>query len=408
MDVLLPSQRPVGMAGDDPTRFDTVVRPDGASDLVRFSQRLRALSSLSTRLVVMTDHAPAFEEMVKGMWRVLGCDACALYLVAQDSQHLELRGVAGYEPGDGTRSISLDDVGRCTVQAFVEEYLVHVPDTASAHEAVALDSSLRSLLVFPIIAAQGPVGVFVFGNREPESFAPGDIDLSGMLVDQMTYMLENIRLVRQLRTSRDAVIRGMAILAEARDGDIGGHLDRICALSRRLAERLRDRASVPVSVDDEFVETITRAAALHDIGKVGIPDRILLKPGRLTDDEFVVMRTHSSLGARVLVDLMDTHGAFAMLEMGVAVAIGHHEYWDGNGYPNRVAGDAIPLAARIVALADVYDALTSRRVYKEAWDHDTAVAYMRKQAGQQFDPLLTEIFLDRDAELQEIRARYPD
>ena len=406
MDVLLPDQIFAGSDAAVATVLDAVVRPDGASDLARFSQRLRALSSLSTRLVVMAEREPAFEEMVKGMWRVLGCDACALYLLDPQHEQLVLRGLAGCDHDAVPTTVSLDLSSSCVVQAFGEEYMIHVPDTQATGEVMALSDSLRSVLVFPIVAMQGPVGAFVFGNRAPQSFATSDIDMSGMLVDQMTYMLENIRLISQLSLSRDAVIRGMAILAEARDGDIGGHLNRICALSRLLAQRLHERGVRGVT--EEFVETITRAAALHDIGKVGIPDRILLKPAKLTPEEFAVMRTHPQLGGRVLADLMTTHGTFPMLEMGVDIATGHHERWDGEGYPNKLAGEAIPLSARIVALADVYDALTSKRVYKEAWDHGYVLEHLTGGAGHHFDPDLARIFLERDDELLRIRSTYPD
>jgi HD-GYP domain-containing protein (c-di-GMP phosphodiesterase class II) len=388
--------------------LDTVVRPSYSSDLGRFSQRLRALSSLSTRLVLMDLKTPAYDEMVRGVWRVLGCDTCALYVLNAEARSLELAGHAGYEPDVAARVLSLDDLACCEVQAIVEEYMVNVGDVAESRELTATAAKVRSVLVFPVQSAEGPFGVFSFGSFTVDGFGADDVDVGGMVVDQMTYMIENSRLVRQLSESRDAVIRGMAIMAESRCADIGGHLDRISAYSRLLAHRLRGRRLDTGRIDEPFVEMIARAALLHDLGKVGIPDVVLLKPGRLTESEFEVMRTHSAIGAQILSHLMEVHGTFPMLEMGAQVARSHHERWDGAGYPDGLQGRDIPLAARIVALADVYDALTSKRIYKDAWGHDAAVTYLREQSGQQFDPELTSVLLANDHELFAIRERHPN
>jgi HD-GYP domain-containing protein (c-di-GMP phosphodiesterase class II) len=408
MDFGLPFHDVLDPAGGGAAVLEAVVRPTQSSDLGRFSQRLRALNSLSTRLVLMDLKTPAYDEIVRGVWRVVGCDTCALYVLNAEAARLELVGHAGYEPAPATRRLSLDDLACCEVQAILEEYMVNVEDVSQAPDLTMIAAGVRSVLAFPVQAAEGPVGVFSFGSFAPAGFGADDVVMGGMVVDQMTYMLENFRLVRQLSESRDAVIRGMAIMAESRCADIGGHLDRISAFARLLAQRLRGRQAERGRIDDPYVEMISRAALLHDLGKVGIPDSVLLKPGRLTDAEFEVMRTHSDVGAQILSDLMAVHGAFPMLEMGAQVARSHHERWDGVGYPDGLCGNDIPLAARIVALADVYDALTSKRVYKEAWGHDDAVKYLHEQAGRQFDPELTSVLLADDRELLAIRAQHPD
>ena len=408
MDLWSPTHNVLDPAGAGAAVLEAVVRPSHSSDLGRFSQRLRALSSLSTRLVLMDLKTPAYDEMVRGVWRVLGCDTCALYVLNAEARCLELVGHAGYEPDLAARVLSLDDLACCEVQAILEEYMVNVEDVAQAPELTATAAKVRSVLAFPVQAAEGPVGVFSFGSFTAEGFGADDVDVGGMVVDQMTYMLENFRLVRQLSESRDAVIRGMAIMAESRCADIGGHLDRISAYSRLLAHRLRGRQLEMGRIDEPFIEMIARAALLHDLGKVGIPDNVLLKPGRLTESEFEVMRTHSDIGARILSHLMEVHGAFPMLEMGAQVARSHHERWDGAGYPDGLRDHDIPLVARIVALADVYDALTSKRVYKDAWAHDAAVTYLHEQSGRQFDPELTSALLANDRELLVIREQHPD
>jgi putative two-component system response regulator len=262
-------------------------------------------------------------------------------------------------------------------------------------------------LVLPIISNSGPVGVFDFASFDAGAFDAQEIGMCSMLVDQMSYSLENIRLVGELSQSRDAVIRGMALLAEIRDTHIGGHLNRICAYSQLLAERLVGRPGFN-EVTYDFIQTIARAAALHDVGKVGIPDSILLKPGKLTDAEFEIMKTHTLIGAELLDGLRASYGDFAMIAMGVDVANSHHEWWDGSGYPRGQKGREIPLAARILCICDVYDALTSERVYKKAWTHEETEKNIRESAGRQFDPELVDVFFEDPEELFAVRVRYPD
>jgi HD-GYP domain-containing protein (c-di-GMP phosphodiesterase class II) len=412
MDVILRDQLPDLLARRNQSATAVAEMPASAPaavpSLARFAQQLRALSSLNARLICMEVDKPVYNEMVQGVGRVLNTDCCALFLITPVSANLELVGIAGAEMPVERRLLSLEEAQRPAVQAFQEEYLIHVPDVQNLHGVSPLFPESRTLLAMPIMGREGPVGAFEFARHQAGGFSPEEIDLAGMLVDQMAYQLENYRLIRQLSSSRDAVIHGMARLAESRGGDIGGHLDRICAYSQLLSERLFGRPGYLGQVSDEWVATLTRAAALHDIGKVGIPDRILLKPGTLDEDEFRVMKTHARLGAEILQDLMVTHGAFPMLEMGTEIALGHHERWDGGGYPQGLFGRNIPLAARIVALADVYDALTSKRVYKAAWSRDETLSQMAGLAGSHFDPDLVSIFLQDADELERIRRRFPD
>jgi len=408
MDVILPDQLPGRIADRERAASGIAVAEPASSGLARFSQQLRALSSLNARLICMEADRPVYSEMVQGVGRVMNADACALFLRGPAPDQLVLEGLAGATMPVAQRTLGLDELQRPAVQAFLEEYLVHVPDVDAVRGAQPLLRGYRSLLALPIIGREGPVGAFEFARRAPGGFAVEEIDLASMLVDQMSYQLENYRLVRQLSTSRDAVIHGMARLAESRGGNIGGHLDRICAYSQVLARRLHGRPGYLGLVTDEWVATLTRAAALHDIGKVGIPDRILLKPGALDEAEFEIMRTHARLGAEILQDLMVTHGAFPMLEAGTEIALGPHERWDGMGYPNGVAGRQIPLSARIVAVADVYDALTSPRVYKAPWSQADTLTQIMGLAGTHFDPELVQVFLLDTDELLQIQRRFPD
>lgn len=391
----------------DDTGYPTLIRsgPAGPSDdggLGAHVDRLRALQAFNARLVCMPVDESSYGEVVAGARRVIGCDACALFLVDRQTGELVLRagdGYRGLEPGLRLSPQASDSMH---AQAFREEYMVHVADVAGLEGLQPLAAGVASALALPIISFRGPVGVFDFGSRRPGAFTPTEIGMCTMLVDQMSYSLENIRLVNELSRSRDAVIRGMALLAEIRDTHIREHLRRICAYSGYLAGQLAERPGYPEATP-QFIDTISRAAALHDVGKVGIPDSILLKPGKLTPEEFDVMKSHAVVGAELLEGLIQEYGRYAMITMGAEVARCHHEKWDGSGYPAGLKGAEIPLSARIVAIADVYDALTSRRVYKDAWTHAETAETMRGDAGRHFDPALLEIFLARPAELAKIR-----
>jgi HD-GYP domain-containing protein (c-di-GMP phosphodiesterase class II) len=366
--------------------------------------RLQALQAFNARLVCMTVNESSYEEVVTGVWKVLGCDACALFLVDESANELVLVGSVGYSDVPADLRISLTDPDSIHAQSLLEEYLIHVD---GSNGAKPLSDQISDNLVLPIISNSGPVGVFDFASFDADTFDAQEIGMCSMLVDQMSYSLENIRLVGELSQSRDAVIRGMALLAEIRDPHIGGHLNRICEHARLLSERLAGRPGYQV-VTHEFMQTLARAAALHDVGKVGIPDSILMKPGKLSEAEYDVMKTHTLVGADLLEGLRKSFGDFPMISMGVDVAAGHHEWWDGSGYPRGLEGREIPLAARILAICDVYDALTSRRVYKDAWTHEDTEKTIREAAGRQFDPDLVDIFFEDLNELFQVRAKYPD
>ena len=190
--------------------------------------------------------------------------------------------------------------------------------------------------------------------------------------------------------TRNALIFGLAKLADYRDCDTGLHLERIQSYSRVLAERLRGQCP---EIDDAWIGNLEIASSMHDIGKVGLPDDILLKPGRFTPDERKVMETHPVIGADTLIAVRQRMGDDDLLNMSIQVALQHHERWDGTGYPFGLAGEDIALSARIVALADFYDAVTSRRVYKDAMSHEECVRLIVEGRGTHFDPMVVDAFL---------------
>ncbi len=207
---------------------------------------------------------------------------------------------------------------------------------------------------------------------------------------------------------RDVIIFSLAKLAESRDPETGAHLERIREYCRVLAQRLAQHDSFADQIDADYVETIYLTSPLHDIGKVGIPDHVLLKPGKLTDEEFEVMKRHAELGGATLDAAAKKHPNHNYLLMARDIAMTHHEKYDGSGYPNGLSGEAIPLCGRIVAVADAYDAITSKRVYKAAIAHDEAVRLIDKDRGRHFDPSIVDTFLSCVDEFDRIRQDFVD
>jgi len=210
------------------------------------------------------------------------------------------------------------------------------------------------------------------------------------------------RRTQQNLVARDALIMGLAKLADCRDNETGLHLERISEYSSVLAHKL---AETMPEIDEAWIDRLRVASSMHDIGKVGLPDEILLKPGKLTPDERRRMQTHTTIGADTLLAIRIELGEDELLDMSIRIALEHHEKWDGTGYPMGLSGEQIALSARIVALADVYDALTSRRVYKDAFSHEKAREIIIEGRGSHFDPSVVDGFLSIEREFDDIRTR---
>jgi putative two-component system response regulator len=227
--------------------------------------------------------------------------------------------------------------------------------------------------------------------------------------DNVSLEAEVARRMRENLMIQDVSIRALARLAETRDNETGNHILRTQEYVDALARRARAHPRFASQLDEHSITQIAKSAPLHDIGKVGIPDHVLLKPGKLTPDEWVVMKTHAKLGADAIRRAVsDTRHPVPFLTYAMQIAHHHHERWDGSGYPDGLAGDAIPLAARLMAVADVFDALISRRVYKKPMPNEEARAIMVAQRGQHFDPDLLDTFVAGFDEFCDIARRHPD
>ncbi len=211
--------------------------------------------------------------------------------------------------------------------------------------------------------------------------------------------------VKEISESQMATIFALVKLAESRDDETGAHIERTASYCRLLAEKARMLPQYRDVIDDEYVSTIHRASPLHDIGKVGISDLILLKPGKLTPEEFAIMKTHVEIGYQTLMTIDKRFQNNAFVQMGLDITRYHHEKWDGSGYLFELKGEAIPLSARIMALADVYDALRSKRVYKPAFSHEQALEIIQEGSGKHFDPTLVELFSASSYEFADLFER---
>ena len=230
------------------------------------------------------------------------------------------------------------------------------------------------------------------------------------LQDRTVYLEAEVwRRSREVMAIQEVTIMAMASLAETRDNATGNHIRRTQHYIRVLAQHLRHHPRFAAALTDETIELLFKSAPLHDIGKVGIPDRILLKPGRLTPDEFEIMKTHATLGRDAIAAAeryLDTPDSF--LRFAREIAYSHQEKWDGSGYPEGLWGEQIPLSARLMAVADVYDALISRRIYKPALPHEQAVAMIREGRDTHFDPDIVDAFLECAEEFRATAARFAD
>jgi len=212
----------------------------------------------------------------------------------------------------------------------------------------------------------------------------------------------------ELIQSLDATIYALAYQAELRDYETAHHLDRTANYTRIIAEELQNHPKYSKYVSDKYIEELVKSSILHDIGKVGISDAILLKPGKLDEDEFAMIKKHPEYGRFILKKAQEKLSFRSFFDIAAQIIEYHHERWDGNGYPKKLRGDKIPLSARIVALADVYDALRSLRPYKNPIDHEKCVEIIKSTSGDHFDPEIIECFLKREKDFDKIANKFKD
>jgi putative nucleotidyltransferase with HDIG domain len=249
-------------------------------------------------------------------------------------------------------------------------------------EDVYRPTFVRSMAMVPIRRLD-PMGAIGNYWATPHRATPAELELLQALADTTAVAMENVRFYEQLRDSQVETLRRLALVAEYRDDNTYQHTERVARTTYLLAQRL--------GLSHEDAAVLRQAAPLHDVGKLAVPDAVLLKPGRLTSAEYEQIKRHTAVGSAILAG-----SNFVVLRNGEEIARSHHEAWDGGGYPAGLARETIPLSGRIVALADVFDALTHARCYKPAWDTDRAMSEIARLRGRQFDPDVVDAFVDLD------------
>ncbi len=281
-------------------------------------------------------------------------------------------------------------------------------------ERIKLIEHLKDI---PVIFMSGNIGI----NDKIKAFGVGAVDfiakpfhIEELKVRVNTHLsLSTLRLrveyqemiekkIRKISEAQQATIFALAKLAEQRDDDTGAHLERVCRYCEMLARQLAADSLYSASISPAFIDCIQQAAPMHDIGKISIPDNVLLKPATLTPEEFETMKSHTVVGAENMQMVFNKYPDNDLIGMGIEIALYHHECWDGSGYPDGLVGKNIPLSARIMTVADCYDALRSDRCYRKGFDHETVKGMLIEESGTHFDPEIIKAFLAIEADFKQI------
>lgn len=373
---------------------------------------LSLLSDFSATLSRQENLDSILATTIRAVAEMTSCQQISIMLPAGADRTLTIAASAGI-PDEVVRNVKLAPGESIAGRVFLTGRPIVLNDQAEAGR----EMDERDLRVFrglpmlstPLRAAEKIVGVLNATNRLGDrAFDPAELSFLYLLTNYAASAIQNVRTRESRDEARDAIVVALAKLAEHRDDDTGKHLDRVTLFCLRLAQELRENPVYAREIDADFLWNMERAVPLHDIGKVAIPDAILLKPGRLTDEEMAIMRTHAEIGAETIRSLLERAPDSGYLRMAEEIAHCHHEWFDGRGYPRGLKGPAIPLSARIVALADVYDALTTRRVYKEAMSHRKALEIIVKESGTHFDPDIVKVFLKLEPEFERLAREMAD
>ncbi len=311
--------------------------------------------------------------------------------------------VGGYHVRTATNGReALELVKRHNIQLVVLDWEMPVMNGLEFCKAIRSGDTSHYVYVIMVTARNRPADTIAgltdgADDYLPKPFHPGELLMRVKTGERVIGM-----------ESREMTIFALAKLAESRDPETGAHLERVRNYCRVLALHLRQHPQFQHEIDDDYVRLLYETSPLHDIGKVAIPDRILLKPGRLSDDEFEIMKLHVLRGAETIESLLQQFPNAHFLQMARNIILAHHEKYDGSGYPHRLSGGQIPLCGRIVAVADVYDALTSKRIYKEAYSHNLAASMIVADAGRHFDPAIVDAFVQAEQEFIRIKRQYND
>jgi response regulator RpfG family c-di-GMP phosphodiesterase len=383
------------------------------SDLVdEQTDRLQLLYEFATRLSGRDSLNDALESAVRAAARATNSGRVSIMLPDETGQSLTIAHSIGIDP-EIVHRVVVPMGARISGRVFTENTLVVIDSQKDlgelGHEYVS-----RAFVSLPIVSTSmrtesGPVGVLNVTDRlDGKRYTPEEIDCLRSIADTAAVAIQNHLRRIELDQSRDATIIALAKLAESRDACTGNHLERVQHYCRILGNRLSQAGPYRDQVTPQFISDLIRSAPLHDIGKVALPDAVLLKPGKLSAEEYARVKEHARIGADTLRAVAKTVRSHPFLQMGVDVAQSHHEKFDGSGYPDGLVGQDIPLSARIVAVADAYDAITTVRPYKQAVSHEEAVRRIREGKGRHFDPAIVNAFEQCLGEIDSIRQKLAD
>jgi response regulator RpfG family c-di-GMP phosphodiesterase len=394
------------------TRTDLKVskhtKKDIAPVISEVSESLQKLNKL-IKLIENLNENKSFNEILKNIYSTFSVFVPYTYigigLIENDGETVR----AAYAISDDTvnelfRDLSISkykisettlgriiETGKPRVINDLEEYVKTRPHRD--YNETILKNGIKSSIALPLKINDRPVGIIFFSSRRKDVYNFEHVTFLKALANSIALSLEKNLYIHEILYSS---ILALAKLAESRDNETGEHLNRMKMYSRLVAQLLYSDSKYKDKISPEYIDDIEKFSPLHDIGKVSIRDEILLKPGKLTKEEFEIMKTHAEYGAKVLESAeanLESIGLSAF-KMGIEIASGHHEKWDGSGYPCGTIGEAIPLSARIVAVADVFDALTSQRPYKKAFSVEGAYRIIEEGSGKHFDPEIVRVFVE--------------
>lgn len=358
----------------------------------RLTQRLAALFHLTDRINQSTNLDETLQFVYEEFRGFLPIDWVGLLRRAPEKEHFTLERVytALQETPVERTNFSSSDPLLGDVLTSCDPLVVHVDHNdrqtpRDVFKNALTDAGICSVIAFPLSSAGVNDAVLVFATKENNAYRDEHLELLSNIGGQLSHSFDKSYGMEGLVIS---AVEGLAKLAESRDPETGDHLFRMSRYSAILAEELGREGPYSEQISPAYVRDVFRFSPMHDIGKVGIEDHILLKPGKLNEAERRRMEEHPVIGAQVLQRCEEqvNNVGYSIFQIGIEIAEGHHEKFDGSGYPNGHAGEKIPLSARIVAVADVFDALTSKRPYKEAWPLDKTMKVMKEDSGKHFDP----------------------
>jgi len=372
----------------------------------KLREKMNAVEKLSQQINIQDSFEDVFDYLFDNFKPFIPYDRIGIAVLNNDKNRIyALKARSNYpiklddkysEPLEKTSLKKIIETAEPRIINDLESYLLQKPNSDSTR--LILDEGMKSNITLPLIVKGDCIGVIFFSSVSKNTYTKSHVSFLKYVAQHVAISFDKGFLQQELIVS---TINGFAKLVESKDNETGLHLERMRSYAYFLAEKLSLTNEYKNIIDNKFKREIYNFSPLHDIGKVGIPDKILLKNDKLTKDEFEIMKSHTIIGANILFDMekrLSKKGRH-FYKTGIEIAKYHHEKYDGTGYPEGLKSDGIPLSARIVAIADVFDALTSERPYKKAFSLEKSFEIIESEAGKHFDPLIVDIFLKNSSEV---------